>query len=263
MPGEDGDQDRTPHRLVFLVVVGLMVGLGAGTVAAWSLSGDQPSRPAVAGDQGPSTSLPETADAAEEFLSAWERSRREDYIVVSHWHRSTTAGATATETRVFAQRLPDRVRAGAESRSGRIGNAMLTCDRLPVTDEQLDAGDLTAEVECRSQELEPGADGEVDPDAMVAEEVALMRRHVEGTNPLYRVSQQDDCFFLRLARQMVVPPYGFRTTYCFDEASGAVRSLKVERAEGVDTEELTWVTSQVDDADMVAIIEGTFNPASP
>lgn len=262
MPGEDGDQERTSHRLVLLVVVGLMVGLGAGTVAAWSLSGGDGSQPPVVDDDpGPPTSLPETPEAAEAFLSAWERSRREDYIVVSQWHRSTTAGATATETRILAQRLPDRIRAGADSRSGRIGNSIYTCDRLPISDEQLEAGDLTAEVECRSQELDPTTD-QVDVEAMVAEELALMRRHVEGTYPLYRVSRQDDCFFLRLARQMVVPPYGFRTTYCFDAESGAVRSLKVERAEGVDTEDLTWVTSEVTDADLIAVIEGTFTPPS-
>lgn len=262
MPGVDGDPEPTSFRAAIVVVVGLMIGLVAGTLVAWTLRGDSQPVSMFQNDQHGSVPLPETEEAAEAFMAAWERSRRAEHIVVSEWHRSTSAGAAVTETRVFAQRLPDRIRSGAHNRSGRVGNVVYTCDRLPITAEQLDAGDATPEVECRSNELDPEAAAELDPAAMVAEEVELMRRHVEGTYPLYRVSQEANCFHLRLGRLMLVPPYGYRTTYCFDEESGAVQSLKVERAEGTDTEELRWVTTEVTDDDLVAIIEGTFDPAT-
>ena len=163
MPGEDGDPEPTSSRSAIVVVVGLMIGLVAGTLVAWTLRGDSQPVSMFQNDEQGSVPLPETEEAAEAFMAAWERSRRAEHIVVSEWHRSTTAGASVTETRVFAQRLPDRIRSGAHNRGGRVGNVVYTCDRLPITAEQLEAGDATPEVECRSNELDPETAAELDP----------------------------------------------------------------------------------------------------
>jgi hypothetical protein len=245
----DPPEDRAPpdggsRPLVGLVAAGLLVGLVGGLVAAWALRSpvERPG-PRLA---SPPELAPETPEAAEAFMLAWERSRRATYLTITEWHRVTDVGAELRQTRVFAQRPPDRIRSAGASISGVTGGARHVCD-------ELDDG----EVECRVIAHELSA---ADFDAIVDREVELMWRHVEGTRPLYRVSQDGECFHLRLARGMVAPPYGHRTTYCFDTATGAVREFRIERAEGTDEERVLWASTEVTDAELAAIADGTYEP---
>lgn len=249
-------------RRISPVVIGggLLVGLVIGTILAWSLSPDPEPFAAPLVVPATSSTFPESEETAEAFLDAWERSRTAEYIAVSEWRRSIPDGPRVTEVRVLAQRLPDRVRGGASHRGGQIGHVVYTCDNLPITAEQLRAGELLDEPQCRAAEVDPST--VPDPETMVADELALMRRHVEGTYPLYRVGRDGDCFYLRLARPMVAPPYGHHAMFCFDPDSGAVSSLRVERDEGTDTEELLWVANEVTDDDLLDIIHGRFDPAA-
>lgn len=266
MSGEEPLPDRRPTGMV---AIGLLVGLAAGVFVAWMLN--EPPDP-FEPDEGPPVSVaPESPEAAEAFIEAWERSRRETYITVSRWHRVTDVGAEMDQIRVLAQRLPDRIRSSDRSRSGQIGDVRYTCDELPIAEPPPDEEPGTqepdtqepdtvlpeTELDCREIPMTEPSPAEVD--AMIDREVELMWRHVEGTRPLYKVGREGDCFHLRLARAMVVPPYGQRTMFCFDPGSGAISALEIERIEGTDTEELLWVTSDVTDEDLMAIIDGSFD----
>jgi len=251
----EGSAGMGPRRVGFAVVaVGLVVGLSLGTVAAWAL-GDRAEPPLAPSDTvAPLPELPEESpELAAEFLEAWERSRAATYVAVTDWHRRTTAGAELRQTRVVAQRPPDRVLRSGGSLSGTAGGVRYTCDELPLDDVPPDEA-----IACQAL-----PDSAAEPfDERVAREVDLMWRHLEGTYPLYRVSRDDEgCYVLRLARTMLAPPYGARSTFCFDEESGAVARFRIERAEGTDTEELRWVDTEVSDDDLVALVEGTFDPS--
>ena len=233
------NQERTRWRSTgVLITIGLVVGVGLGVVAAWALrSTPEPTVDPVA------DSPPETVEAAEAFVEAWDRSRRETFLSVSELHRTTDAGELRL-TLVLAQRPPDRVRSSGQSLTGTVGGVRVDCDE--VVDEGL---------QCRLLE-----EARADYDADVATEVALLRRYVEGTLPLYRVSRQGECFDLRLARVMYAPPYGQRARFCFDPATGAPSATRIERIEGTDVVTLVTVSAEVSDADLDAVADGTFEP---
>jgi hypothetical protein len=243
----DAEAASTPFSLV---AAGLVGGLIVGLLAALVLGGsdERPAPPPETVAPVPD-SAEETVESAEAFLEAWERSRRATYLVVTEWHRVTGAGGEMRQTRVLVQRPPDRIRRAGGSVSGVAGGVRYTCDEL--------ADD---EVTCQAVE-DPFAD--VAFEERVAREVELMWRHLEGPNPLYRVSELDGCFHLRLVRTMLAPPYGARTTFCFDVESGAVARFRIERAEGIDTEEMVWVRTEVTPDDVVAVAEGRLDLRAP
>ncbi|MFP4512686.1 MAG: hypothetical protein ACLFRV_07045 [Acidimicrobiales bacterium] len=247
---EDGGDDDGVERPFVLIAVGVLVGVVAGTLAAWWLH----SPPDPTASVPNLVSRPEIAaaspEAAESFVAAWERSRRETYLAVSGWHRVTDVGAESHQTRVLAQRPPDRVLSSGQTLSGEVGGVHYECDELPED-----------EVTCR--ELDTGFD-EDDYEDLVDEEVSAMWSYVEGDQPLYLVSRDGDCFELRLARGMHAPPYGRQARFCFDPESGAPSEIEVERSEGTDTVELLSVTTRVTDDDLEAVVTGSYElPPSP
>jgi hypothetical protein len=262
--GDAGDTvdsgDAAPAGVPFgLVAVGLVVGLVVGVVAAWALGGSDDGVAAPQVTVAPVREvLEESPEAAEQFLVAWERSRRATYVAVTEWHRITDVGAELRQMRVVVQRPPDRIRRAGGSVSGVADGVRYTCDE--VVDPSLGSGSPDENVVCQAI-ADPSAHESFD--AQVSHDVELMWRHLEGTSPLYRVGIDDDgCFHLRLARTMLAPPYGARSMFCFDEGSGAVERFRIERAEGTDTEELRWVDTEVTDADVVSVVDGSFDRAS-
>ncbi|MDZ7677566.1 MAG: hypothetical protein U5K29_03330 [Acidimicrobiales bacterium] len=250
--GDEGDDHGggDGERTFVLIAVGVLAGVVAGTLAAWWLQ-TPPDRtapvPALVSRPEIAAASPE---AAESFVAAWERSRRETYLAVSAWHRVTDVGAESHQTRVLAQRPPDRVLSSGRTLSGEVGGVRYECDEL-------------AEDEVTCRELDTGFD-EDDYAALVDEEVAAMWTYVEGDQPLYLVSRDGDCFELRLARGMHAPPYGRQARFCFDPESGAPSEIQVERDAGTDTVELLSVTSTVTDDDLEAVVTGSYEvPPSP
>jgi hypothetical protein len=242
------EQSERRDLPIGLVAIGLVVGLAVGMVVAVAMAPD--SGPGLIGAVGPpSTVAPETPEAAEAFLVAWERSRRATYLTVSEWHRVTESGGQLREVRVFAQRRPDRVRSTGRNTTGDVGGLARTCD-------EGEDGAVTC------FETESGTTVE-QFDTDVDREVELMWRHVEGTSPLYRVAQDGECFHFRIDRPMFDPPYGQRTMWCFDSDTGAVREFRIERVGAIDTERALWVTGTVTDADLTAIIQGEYEPRVP
>jgi hypothetical protein len=267
-----------------LIAVGLLAGIVLGAALGWVLRPDpdgDPDRdptPPLSGDAAPAS--PEDAAA---FVDAWDRSRRETYLAVSTWRRETAAGSTIERVRVVAQRPPDRVLSSGASLRGSLEGRYVQCEELAFDGSvgidggaQEDAGadsdgadsdgtDIDGEVDvpvaCQER---PDGFGLAEYQALVDEEVAALSTYVTGEPPLYRVQHRAvagaDCFDLRLVLGMRAPPYGNHATFCFDAASGAPSTIRVQRPEGTDTLELVTVTAEVTDDDLAALMAGTFTP---
>lgn len=256
-PGDDGDQrrhdessERTSGSVPFgIVAVGLMVGVVLGVVGAAALrTTPEPTEwGADVADLAPAEADPAAVD---DFVEAWERSRTETYRAESRWHRVTPAGGELARARVVAQRPPDRLlRAGGQV-EGSVDGVRYLCDDVP--DESPEMQELF-DPGCRAIEVPRSEDAYSNS---VAEEVDALWSYVGGEQPLYRVSRDDGCFDLRLARGMFAPPYGDRARFCFDDATGAVSLLRIERPEGTDTLELLAVTPEVTDDDFRELLAG-------
>lgn len=230
-----------------LVTVGLVVGLLlGGGMAWWSARDDDGSSDAAADgadDGGDGLTDPgdldESPEAAEAFVDAWERSRTATYLSGSLLRRTLSSAATLELPIVIAQRPPDRVVSTGGSVQGSVGGVGQVCD------EQLDGL-----VRCA-----PAGDA-ADHEAQVAAELETLRGYFGGDRPVYRVSQQGDCFDLRLVAAIHAPPYGERARFCFDPDSGAPSLQRIERAEGTDEVTLVSVRTSVTDDDLARVAAG-------
>lgn len=244
MPEEDerDPEDRAApegrRTVLALAAVGLLLGAVVGVAAAW-LVGDDPTPSDGSADPVDAAGPPETAEAADALLVAWERSRTATFLSGSLLRRTTAAGATIELPVVVAQRPPDRVVSTGSSVSGVVGGESRVCD------EQLDGL-----VRCRT--FATGRDAGAD----VEEELDALAGYLEGDLPLYRVAQDGDCFSLRLARAIHAPPFGQSARFCFDTESGAPSLQRVERAEGTDEVTLLTVRTDVTDADLERVAAG-------
>ena len=219
------------------LIVGTVIGVGAGLLLDDRSSSD-------ADDPPPSFVLDpdaiepvESAAAAEDFVEAWERSRRGTFVVVSTFTRTTTDGRELEARSVVVQRPPDRLAAQGGSVTGRIGGERIVCD--PTPDDQ---------VRCQRTPAVGDAESEV------VAEVEQLRGYVSGPAPLYRVAADGPCFRLRLARALAAPPYGTRAHFCFDPATGAPSRTEVERREGTDVVVADEIRPSVTDADLADVL---------
>lgn len=234
-------EDRT--SLGLLTLVGLVVGIGLGVVGAWLLR--SPATITVVDDEWTATTVDrsgETPEAADAFVEAWERSRNGTFVTISEIDRTTAAGGELGLTLVVAQRPPDVVRAGGGSVTGTVEGLRLGCDTDP-----------DGELLCLGTEVAGR-----DHDARVAREIEILRTYVDGDRPLYRVTDDGDCFALRLALPLPSPPYGTAARFCFDPETGAHADMRIERAEGTDVVTLVQVSGTVTDDDLLAVADGRF-----
>jgi hypothetical protein len=183
------------------------------------------------------------ADVTDEFLAAWERSRRGTYLVRGTFERRQPGGAVLTGPTELVQRPPDRL-------VRRMGSVTGTLDGTPVA-----CTSDTGEVRCVTPaEDEPPP---ADYDAAVRAELDAFREWFTpaGANlrPRYRVVRDAEagCFDLVLAVPGAEAPYGTDARVCFDEATGAPR-LSQRRFENgiVEIERAETIVSTVTDADL-------------
>lgn len=244
--GDDSEHPSPggPARWV-LVVVGLIVGLlVGGGMAWWSSRDDSAEVDRVTIPLSGPEDLGESSEAADAFVDAWERSRTETYLSGSLLRRTLSNTTTLELPIVVAQRPPDRVVSTGGSVQGSVDGVNQVCD------EQLDGL-----VQCR-------AIGEAaDYDADVASEVETLQSYFSGETPVYRVSQQGQCFDLRLTAAIQAPPYGQNARFCFDEVSGAPSLQRIERLESTDEVTLVSVRADVSDADIAAVAAGDIDEA--
>jgi hypothetical protein len=235
-----------PPRWV-LIVTGLVVGLLIGGGLAWWSSrddGDSDTEDVDSGELTGPADLDESSEAADAFVEAWERSRTETYLSGSLLRRTLSNSTVLELPIVVAQRPPDRVVSTGGAVQGSVDGENQVCD------EQLDGL-----VRCRSI-----GDAE-DYDASVESDVATLQGYFTGPTPVYRVSQEGQCFNLRLTAAIQAPPYGQNARFCFDEVSGAPSLQLIERLEGTDEVTLVSVRTDVSDADIAAVSAGEIDEA--
>lgn len=175
------------------------------------------------------------ADAAE-FVEAWERSRTGTFVVRSDFHRETARGGELDSDVLLVQRPPDYLVHQFGSVEGRLDDRLVGCSPDP-------AGQSV----CRPT----GERSDTSYDETVAREVTTFEQYFFGDDgPLYRVTAKGgDCFDLHLTRLLPSAPYGDEARFCFDDASGALTLVRIERAEGTDLTEAVEVRTDVRDED--------------
>jgi hypothetical protein len=71
-----------------------------------------------------------------------------------------------------------------------------------------------------------------------------------------------DCFELSQVRPLPAPPYGTAARFCFDDETGAITYIRVERDEATDVTEATSVRAEVRDSDLRPPADGDPSTAS-
>lgn len=171
----------------------------------------------------------------EAFIEAWERHRRSTYLATGTFRRVTAVGGEILTPASVAQRPPLRVAV-----------QMGTVDARGAGGSQQCTGVSEGSLECTPQAAA------ADYEAEVAAEVAAWRSYFVGSPPLYLVARGDapGCFELIIGTVVPNAPYGDRAELCFDEETGGLRRLLIEREAGTDELEMTTMSAHVDDADL-------------
>lgn len=185
---------------------------------------------------------------AEAFVAAYERSRTGTYVVSSTFRRTFPSGTSFTSETTVAQRPPDRVERSLGSVTARVDGRVVLCSTT-----------ATGRYRCRQGRSERSYR------SIVEREVEALRGYVEGDVPLYSVTADDEgeraCFDLEQVRPLPAPPYGTTARFCFDDGTGALVMLRVERDEAVDLTEATEVRATVRDRDLTPPRDGDRVPA--
>lgn len=166
---------------------------------------------------------PNPPELIDQFVKSWERYRSEEYVAVFTFRRTTTQGGELELPSVVVQAPPVR----------------LSSNSLEIRDTN---NVSTASVEAELKQL---------------------RSYVEGTLPLYRLWLDEGCFHLRLGRAIHTPPYGRFAQFCFEETTGVLSRLVIERDEGTDVLVLEWVRGEVRSADLEAVRSGQLMALAP
>ena len=195
-------------------LVGAVTGVVVGAVIVGALAvNDVPS-----GEPSTPPTPPESQEAAELFVAAWERKLRGTWVARSEFTRTTATRQTLSGEVHEAQRPPDRMRRGLGSVDARIGGRRIAC-----------APTEAGEVQCRDGGAAPAYDDEV------AAELELLRGYVYGRGRLYAVlAESASCFRLRLVQRILAPPYGDAARFCFQQATGAPLSAEIRRGGTLD-----------------------------
>jgi hypothetical protein len=178
------------------------------------------------------------APPAEAFLEALARSRSATYRSIADFTRtSNSTGAVLNYRLIVAQRPPDRLRIDQSGATGLVDGQRLACT---FRDDELSCDEADARVTLEEE---------------TADQLAAYRSYVRGDTPLYaveveRATDAGDCFELSLQREMVAPPLGIVSRYCFDAATGAPTDQRVEAVEAVDVIDVVQLAGEVTDADL-------------
>ena len=185
---------------------------------------------------GDDSEPPLDASQVEPFLEAYERSRSVEVVVESVFTRTTTEGRQLSYDQRLVQRPPDdRLVFGAGSAVGRIGGRIVRCNI-----------DTSGEPACvQGQRAVPYAEE-------VAAEVDTLAQLVAPDTGAYDVVLDEECFRLDLVVAMFSPPYGIEARFCFDDDTGVLREVVVERPEGTDHTVAVDIRTEVTPEDLRA-----------
>ncbi len=207
-----------------LVALALVVAL-AGGVAAAAIAPLLDDRPAPAGDD------------TRRLLEAWERRLGGTFVEEGRSERrpvDDASGGLVTEYRAV-QRPPDRVIVQYGAVDAWLGGRSIGCSPAP------DGSGLV----CADRGAAPGfADAN-------ATELARLAALVAGPSPRYTVTARGEgCFTLRLRVADPAAPLGEAAEFCFDAATGALRSAEVVGVAVVERTEVRVVRATVTEADL-------------
>lgn len=181
-------------------------------------------------------------EAAEQFIAAWERSREATFVTIGTYERrSGVSGATLTSEDIVVQRPPQRLHRQLGGVDGVDDDRLVLCPAPPEGDEE------------RAAPCQAGGPSGVSYAERVRTEVEGLRSILGGEEPLYSVtSPSPGCFELVQRRIDPRAPFGVRSSFCFDGASGAVRLSRVRHEGGIaETVVVTAIRTEVSDADLV------------
>ncbi|MGE3441251.1 MAG: hypothetical protein AB7L13_01350 [Acidimicrobiia bacterium] len=212
-------------------VIGALVGIMLTVLVA--VSGWPHARQSV--DRSAPNSAAHRRDA-KAFADAWERSLRGTWYVSFDFSRRLADGRTLTSGGTSAQRPPDRLTVQFGALTGRLGGRLIDCTPTPGAPSTL---------QCKNGE--PALDYE----AEVKRDVDRIKTYVGGALPIYVVDRDGRrCFKLRKQLNVVSPPYGDTARFCFDEATGAITDVAIERPGVLDTQTAVTVRADVADVDL-------------
>ncbi len=195
----DAPRRRVPIPVVVALVVLIVAG---GLIAALAIAG------VFSSDEEP-------ADAHEELLAAYERSRGAVFAATGTFTRTLPDGRTLESGSLVVQRPPDELRRQLGGTSGRLNGRIINCSTGPD-----------------GFQCAPGADAG-SWDAMVAKELDNLRSYFDAERPVYTVRKQPGgCFELTSTGLVADLPYGRRAVMCFDPGTGAMRSIEIEHPGG-------------------------------
>jgi len=234
------------------VAAGVVAGaLAAGAVvASGALDGDDGG--ADAGGEDAAAIAEQRAADADAFVEAYERSRTGTYVVESVFQRTFPGGSGFTSSATIAQRPPNRVERRLGSVTARVDGRVVLCSTT---------GD--GRYRCQSGRSRRSYR------SVVEREVDTLRGYVEGDVPLYAVDADEAgspegqaCFDLEQVRPLPAPPYGTAARFCFDDDTGALVLLRIERDEATDVTTATSVRGTVRDRDVEPPEDGDRAPAA-
>jgi hypothetical protein len=181
----------------------------------------------------------------QEFLEAYERSRRATWLITYDFTRRLVNGAKLDLTVTYLNRPPDRLNIGLGGVNGRVGGRTVVCNEVEGRELCAPEGpvvpfeeELTAEISELRDVLQP-------PQKWYVVEGGGVRK-VSGENAR--------CFALRRVADVRSPPYGERAEYCYATSDGAPLLNRRERIQGSDQRVAVEVTRQVDDTDIAALL---------
>ncbi len=173
-------------------------------------------------------------DAIGSFLNAWKTSETADHIAFAKVGLTGNGVAAFTED-IVAQR-------GGERLVNRDGSIIYERDGETET--------------CRQTLNELFCTPAV-PAATSQEREEQLRSLLEGEDWSYRASftARSGCYELRLdlSRGPLTSEYGLETDYCFDAATGAVRSKVVRRVNRTESYEASDISSEFEERDLQGV----------
>jgi len=199
-------------------------------------------------DRGsPSPPPPASASAAQDYVAAWRSHLLASWAVVQEARRTFPSGASVGFEIHSAQRPPDSLEIESSTISGRQDSVRFACATSPRTGRVL----------CRK--VAAGTTWDQDVDASVA----AVGAQVIGPHALYGVAETGHgCFVLEAvvptAEIPVVLPRGAR--YCFDGATGALVSSRVQVVGAVDTLTTIDLHAPATASDLALPAGATFGP---
>lgn len=218
---------------LLLVATGVVVGVVAVFAIVAALGGgDDDGEPAT-------TSFPaidHDLDAAAALLEAWERWRTATFVSSGTWSRTLDAGGAPLSGPIYtAQDPPRRLILRLGSVIDQIDGTVARCD-LP-SDELIVPDCVPADTSRTYEER-------------VADEMELVARYLAGPTRLYDVGfGESGCFRVELEAPELRSPWGRWSEFCFDDATGALRSSRTRRTSAVDVSAVDEIRAEVSDAD--------------